>query len=167
MAEVLPDQESRRSTVQTALRGRRFFVVQLGVLALSGGVLVLSLGVHSTQQERILFDRKGDLYVVAIDGSRAIRLTSTPAQERVPAASFDGRTIAFVRTSRVSGSDFGEIWTMHTDGTYRARLTRGGEDWSPSWSPSGNTIYFIRYAPRRGRAAQSSVSVQTGATSSA
>jgi Tol biopolymer transport system component len=145
VAEVLPGEESPQSTVQ-AVKGRRFFLVALGALALVGGVLVLALNGRSKQPDRIMFDRGGDLYVVAIDDSRTVRLTSTPAQERVPAASLDGRTIAFVRTTQTSGFVFGDIWTMHADGTHRTRLTRGGEDWSPIWSESGHTIYFVRYA---------------------
>jgi len=113
-------------------------------MALSGAVVLLLFDWRSTQPDRIVFDRGGDLYVVAIDGSRTIRLTSMPARQSVPAASFDGHTIAFVRKSQASS--FGDIWTMHADGTHRTRLTHGGKDWSPSWSPSGQTIYFIRYA---------------------
>src|SRR4051812_19559900 len=43
----------------------------------------------------IVFERNGDLYAIAVDGSRTARLTNTPTDESTPAVSLDGRSIAF------------------------------------------------------------------------
>lgn len=102
---------------------------------------------RSAQTSAIVMAKGGDLYAVAIDGPRTVRLTSTPAHERAPAVSFDGRRIAFVRKPRASGFGFGQIWTINVDGTHRTRLTRGGGDWDPAWSPDNKTIYFTRNPP--------------------
>jgi Tol biopolymer transport system component len=120
---------------------RSLQVVVVAILVL----FAASCGRNSSSKPAIVIEKQGDLYAVAIDGSRTVRLTSTPADERAPAVSFDGRKIAFVR--ELHTYDFlGEIWTMNVDGTHRTRVTRGGEgDWGPAWSPDGKTIYFVRY----------------------
>jgi Tol biopolymer transport system component len=103
--------------------------------------------------EAIVYERKGDLYAVAVDGSRTVQLTKTRTQELEPSVSPDGRSIAFTGR-RVRGQDLGpwigfvdlaggELWTMSVDGTQRSRLTRG-KDSDPAWSPDGETIFFSR-----------------------
>jgi Tol biopolymer transport system component len=83
----------------------------------------------------ILFERKGDLYAVAADRSRVVRLTRTRQDELEPAVSPDGSTIAFT-------NEAGGISTLTLDGLHRRVVTRDGE--SPAWAPDGQTIYFIR-----------------------
>jgi Tol biopolymer transport system component len=90
------------------------------------------------QSPAIVFERGGDLYAVALDASHTVRLTMTHGVETAPAVSADGRRIAFALA--------GDLWTMDVHGANRTRLTRGGEDTSPAWSPDGGEIYFIRYA---------------------
>jgi len=119
---------------------RRFLPV---VLLTIPALVAAGCSDRSAQTSAIVIAQGSDLYAVAIDGSRTVRLTSTPARERAPAVSFDGRRIAFVR-SDPNGFGFGQIWTMNVDGTHRTRLTRGGGDWDPAWSPDNKTIYFTR-----------------------
>jgi Tol biopolymer transport system component len=38
---------------------------------------------------------------------------------------------------------------MRRDGASQTRLTSGREDWTPSWSPDGQTIYFSRQVERK------------------
>jgi Tol biopolymer transport system component len=89
----------------------------------------------------VVFERGGDLYAVAVDGSRTVRLTKTRTREYDPAVSPDGRTIAYAFA--------GGIWTMSVDGKRRTRLTRGA-DTDPAWSPDGRTIFFSRSLPGPG-----------------
>ena len=72
-------------------------------------------------------------------GHATARLTNSPADERDPAWSPDGRTIAFV--SDRSGN--GDIYTMRRDSTDVRRLTRAAEpDSGPAWSPDGRSLAF-------------------------
>ena len=84
-----------------------------------------------------------DLYAVAIDGQRIVRLTRTRADESRPAVSPDGGVVAFVRAARPSGGV--DIWTMNIDGTNITRLPGSEGAASPAWTPDGRTLYFIRY----------------------
>jgi Tol biopolymer transport system component len=95
----------------------------------------------------IIFERNSDLYAVAVDGSRVVRLTRTRQLETDPAVSPDGSTIAFTRKDRRYYLGTG-ISTMRLDGSRRQVLTRG-YDAHPAWAPGGKAIYFIRYRQTR------------------
>jgi Tol biopolymer transport system component len=73
------------------------------------------------------------------DGSGQTRLTSNPADDREPAWSPDGSTIAFARNF--------EIYVMDATGSGQTQLTHntGGGDEFPTWSPDGSKIAFTRY----------------------
>lgn len=97
----------------------------------------------------IVFTRDGGkpgrqaLYVMAADGSR-VRLLARDGAD--PAASPDGRRIAFMRG--------GGIWIVQRDGSGQRQLTDppyvatekrdAYPDEAPAWSPSGRTLYFVR-----------------------
>jgi Tol biopolymer transport system component len=91
----------------------------------------------------VVFERNGDLYAVAVDGSRTVRLTKTRIEERQPAVSPDGSRIAFARGFG------GGISTMNIDGSGRRIVTRVGDD--PAWAPDGQTIYLVSYRHAYGR----------------
>jgi Tol biopolymer transport system component len=111
-------------------------------------------GGETGASEAIVFERKGDLYAVAVDGSRIVQLTKTRSIELEPAVSPDGSAIAYrrARDSRRSRGQYGfpghgyELWTTSVDGGRRMRLTHG-EDFRPAWSPDGETIFFSRHVP--------------------
>lgn len=89
----------------------------------------------------VLFERGGDLYAVAVDGSRTVRLTTTRVAEREPAVSRDGRWVAYTR----HGASGFELWTMSADGTQRVRTASSSLGVSaPDWSPDGQTVFFSR-----------------------
>jgi len=94
----------------------------------------------------IVFERDGELYAIAIDGSRTVRLTTTPVWTEVrPAVSPDGRSIVY---SRQWGVGVSALWIMGLDGKSR-RLTRG-DDFGAAWSPDGRNLYFARFGPEGG-----------------
>jgi len=88
----------------------------------------------------IVFERNGDLYAVAMDRSRVVRLTRTHRYEDDPAVSADGSTIAFTRGECYLS---GGISTLTLEGR-RQRVLTHGYDCEPAWGPDGTTIYFVR-----------------------
>jgi TolB protein len=80
-----------------------------------------------------------DIFTIKANGTHRHRLTRSPADEREPAYSPDGRKLAFMRKF--------DIWTMNPDGSHKQALTHDGTgrvDESPSFSPSGNKIVWSR-----------------------
>ena len=86
----------------------------------------------------VVVERDGDLYAIAIDGSRTVRLTQTRVDELTPAVSPDGTRIAFV------DREPGNLGTRRVDGSDLRWLTRGFGDQSPAWTADGRTIVFVR-----------------------
>ena len=88
-----------------------------------------------------------DIYVMAADGSRRRRLTTTPAIDSNPAFSPDGTKVAF--ESDRDGNF--EIYVMDASGANVRRLTNDpASDLSPAWSPDGTRLAFM--SDRNGRA---------------
>jgi eukaryotic-like serine/threonine-protein kinase len=79
-----------------------------------------------------------DIWRSAPDGSERKQLTDDPADDFAPAASPDGRFIAF--TSDRSG-EFA-IWRMDPDGSHQTRITFGGWETNPSFSADGRRVYY-------------------------
>jgi eukaryotic-like serine/threonine-protein kinase len=98
----------------------------------------------STGEGQIVFssdrdERRGELYLINIDGSGLTRLTNSPGGDDEPAWSHDGSQIAF--ESDHDGEY--DIYKMNADGSGRIRLTDNNvRDLSPSWSPDGGRIVF-------------------------
>ena len=84
-----------------------------------------------------------DLYATRPGEGSARRLTRTPDSDELdPAASPDGRLIAYTRISLAHRGS--RIWIARRDGSHRRFVTRGSE---PAWSPDGKRIVFV--GPRR------------------
>lgn len=81
-----------------------------------------------------------EIYTAEADGTRLVRLTSSPGLDAHPCWSPDGRTIAFA-TDRWGGL---ELAAVRADGTGVVRLTnsRGLDDY-PSYSPDGRRLAFV------------------------
>jgi Tol biopolymer transport system component len=90
-----------------------------------------------------LSGRTSDLYASRPGGGADRRLTRTPdANELDPAASPDGRLIAYTRVLVAHRGS--RIWIARRDGSRQRFVTRGSE---PAWSPDGRRIAFV--GPRR------------------
>jgi Tol biopolymer transport system component len=77
------------------------------------------------------------LFVTAPDGSGTHRLIAEAAQA---SASWDGRRIAFVRTSKQGNA----IWIARADGSGARALTAPGFDSAPAWGQGSRTVFFSR-----------------------
>jgi Tol biopolymer transport system component len=121
-------------------------------LLLAALTSVLAVGAGGSANARpvpaVVVERGGDLYAVAIDGSRTVRLTKTRVAESTPAVSPDGKRIAF-SDGVAGGSYLGNLGTIRVDGSGRRRVTRNLLGASPAWAPDGRTIFFARSFPTR------------------
>jgi Tol biopolymer transport system component len=123
-------------------------VSSLGIVGVAASiVLVAAQAMASTASTAsatpgVVFERGGDLYAVAVDGSRTVRLTSTPVWSEVrPAVSPDGQWIAYSRRWNFGTTT---LWVMSLDGKQKRRLTRG-DDFGSAWAPDGRHLYFARF----------------------
>jgi Tol biopolymer transport system component len=150
---LLAAEDAARENPNLPLLSCSVLVVVVALVAAQGSA---GGGERSAGPEGIVFERKGDLYAVAVDGSRTVQLTKTRTFELHPAVSNDGRSIAYTRLARgtryhggTRWPDFaarGRIWTMSLDGKRRKTVTPGG-DYGPAWSPGGETIFFSHDVP--------------------
>jgi Tol biopolymer transport system component len=76
-----------------------------------------------------------DIWVQALTDERPFRVTSSPAQDRRPAWSPDGRHLAF-HSERGGGG----LFLIDVDGSNERQLTTFGDD--PQWSPNGAWLLF-------------------------
>jgi Tol biopolymer transport system component len=85
-------------------------------------------------------DRDGnyEIYVAQADGLAARRITNDPAIDQMPAWSRDGTQIVFM-SNRADGKHF-DIYRMNKDGSNVERLTTGGSNWFPEYSPDGGQL---------------------------
>jgi tricorn protease len=107
----------------------------------------------SPDGSRIAFSWQGDLWLVAIDGGAARRITAHPANERFPVWSRDGALIAF-SSDRHGNPD---VFVMPTDGSEPPRrLTFASVTDTPqAFTPDGEAVLFtsnramgIRWMPQ-------------------
>jgi len=90
-----------------------------------------------------VLDAGSEVFVMSAVGEAVIRLTSSPATDRGPENSPDGRLIAFSSQQPRNADVLPEIWIMDADGTHPRQLTFDGGD-DPSWAPDGQRIVYTR-----------------------
>jgi len=78
------------------------------------------------------------LYIRDIDGSNPIQFTFNSLKSWMPAISPNGDKIAYVQESSIST----DIYTINFDGTGNKKITSGGINIAPSWTPDGNMILY-------------------------
>jgi dipeptidyl aminopeptidase/acylaminoacyl peptidase len=110
----------------------------------------------NTDRTAFLFEFSNDLFYARLDGSRSVRLTTTPQREELATFSPDGRCVAFVRDLNVYVIDVatGVERPLTTDGGGRVRCGKADwvyyeelfmRDWRAYWwSPDSQRIAFLR-----------------------
>lgn len=89
---------------------------------------------------KIVFVRRGDVWVMSKRGRNETRLTNTTARETTPTVSPDGKRIAF---TRMRGTFRAAIFTMRMDGSHLNRLTGfRNANVGPRFSPDGKKILY-------------------------
>jgi Tol biopolymer transport system component len=134
------------------------------VVLLSAAALSVALAVAQEpawaafpgQNGRIAFvghalENPGEIYSVSPSGARPTQLTRGKSDKASPSWSADGRRIAFVKLRKgrphgdIEGPRQGDIYTMRADGSDQAVVTSTlRDDSSPSWSPDGRRLVFLR-----------------------
>ncbi|MDW8212450.1 MAG: S41 family peptidase [Roseiflexaceae bacterium] len=98
---------------------------------------------------RIAFVYAGDIWLVAVSGGHAERLTAHPANHMLPRWSPDGSAIAY--TSSRTGQ--GDVYVLPlNDGKVRRLTYHEVQSAVECWSPDGAAIYFTSQRERQGAA---------------
>jgi serine/threonine protein kinase len=133
------------SDAQTAATVGPYSVTRRMGWLIPGITAVLALGVIGWA----VFMRGGPLAPV-----RLIPVTTAAGNEAMPSMSPDGNSVAFSweGESHADGAaQDRDIWVTLIGASENRQLTSGaGDDWSPSWSPDGRQIAFVRVSPTGG-----------------
>jgi len=156
--------------VFSACRGKRVFVAVMDAGGSNQTLLTVGGGPDwSPDGRQIAFSRGGQIWVVAPDGSKPTRITTSPTRKAGPSWSPNGKQMVFILITKRGPEYFKpEIGIMNSDGTHERILTT--EDRvnirvekngtvteletakaanAPAWSPVDNRVAFWSGFERR------------------
>lgn len=114
----------------------------------SGADVVCKQSVVFTDTVYMLQGETSEVWVSNLDGTHAMNVSNSPAQDIQPDWSPSGVRIAFASSRNTLGNqpDRYDIYTVDADGKNLTNLTRGSQDnnTNPRWSPDGTRIAFLR-----------------------
>src|SRR5207245_761451 len=115
---------------------------RLVVHQLADRVLEAALGVGGTAATRVLFVMDGKVYTIDQDGADQRLVSSSDHQAMSPAWAADGRRFAYMEFWQ----GHGKLFVQEVASGKRAPVTTTGQalDFTPEWSPDGQTVAFHR-----------------------
>ena len=100
--------------------------------------------------------RRTHIYVYTPGDSAATQITSGDYDDSSPVWSPDGKSVAFVsnRSENPDGNSNSDIWIVSADNTDKGQsllqvTTNSEGDYSPDWSPDGQTIAYVTVTAAR------------------
>ncbi|MFP5352653.1 MAG: hypothetical protein ACLGIB_08835 [Actinomycetota bacterium] len=130
---------------------RAAYLVLCGV-ALAGALVGMPRSEAATS-DRIVYQRLGDIFTMAPDGSDKVQLTAGAPFDSDPVWSPDRSRISFVRCCSIRRPGHTALIVMNADGTDRRELTSNlrGSVFEAEWSPDGTSLVYADVIPEGDR----------------